>query len=479
MLIEKKEHPEKVLQFGTGNFLRAFADWMIDTMNKQNLFNGSIVIVQSTNNGTANVINEQDGLYTCVLQGISNGKATQEFGVVQSVSRALNIYNEYDEYLLLARSVDLRFIISNTTEAGIIFNENDLLNDQSNNSFPAKLTTFLYHRFLAFNGDKDKGLVIIPCELITQNGDKIKEIVLKYAQIWNLDKDFREWILQANTFCNSLVDRIVPGFPKDQIDEIQEKLGYQDQLIVVGEPYHLWAIEGPEWLKREFPAEQAGLNVKIVKDLEPYRESKVRILNGAHTAMTSVAYLCGIDTVREAVLDRDIKKFLDQLMFKEIIPILHLPKEELNKFADEVLNRFSNPYIHHYLLSISLNAMSKFKARNLTSLLDYVDQFNEIPRALSFSLSAWISFYKGRRFEKSIELVDDEWVLEFFKQQWNRYEGEEMNLRELVVQVLANEQLWDCDLNRIPELTDYVANFLNIIEREGMKVAVQALLLNG
>ncbi|WP_174727494.1 tagaturonate reductase [Mesobacillus harenae] len=471
-----KTYPEKVLQFGTGNFLRGFTDWIIDRMNKEADFNGSVVIVQSTKNGKVDKINDQDGLYTLFLQGIVDGSPVKEHQVINSVSRGLNAYSQFDEYLALAASPDLRFVVSNTTEAGIAFDESDRLDDRPQKSFIGKLTAFLYQRYSAFKGDKSKGLIIIPCELIDQNGQKMKEVILQYVKLWELEEAFADWILESNTFCNTLVDRIVPGYPRDTIDQKTQELGYQDDLLVVGEQYHLWAIEGPEWLKEEFPAEKIGLNVKVVDDITPYRTSKVRILNGAHTAMTPVAYLFGIDTVSEAVTTPDTKQFIEELIAAEVIPVLDMPKDELKLFAKDVIDRFANPFIHHYFTSIALNAMTKFKTRNLPTLLEYVDQYGEAPKKIAFSLSAWIVFYKGKRGEENIELVDDEHILQFFKGQWDQYDGTEAGLQKIAAAVLGYMKLWDQDLNSIPLLAELVSEYLIKIEKLGMKQAIKDVL---
>ncbi|MFL6555426.1 MAG: tagaturonate reductase, partial [Bacillus sp. (in: firmicutes)] len=294
-------YPEKVLQFGEGNFLRAFVDWQIDVMNKKANFNGSVVVVQPRGFEKVEKLNEQDGLYTLYLQGMKEGKAVKEHTTITSISRGLNLFTQYDQYLALASNPDLRFIFSNTTEAGIAFDENDRLEDRPQKSFPGKLTAFLYQRYNAFQGDRDKGFIIIPCELIDQSGEKLKQIILKYAERWHLGEGFANWIEEGNTFCSSLVDRIVPGYPRDSIEEITEELGYKDNLVVVGEQYHQWVIEGPQSIREEFPAHLAGLNTLVVDDLTPYRTRKVCILNGAHTSMTPVSYLYGQDTVAEAV----------------------------------------------------------------------------------------------------------------------------------------------------------------------------------
>lgn len=470
---DNQTYPEKVIQFGTGNFLRAFTDWMIDRMNRQTDFAGSIVIIQSTKNGTVDVINEQNGLYTLYLQGMVDGQPLRKYEVISSISRGLNIHNQYNEYLSLAESPALRFVVSNTTEAGIYFDERDQLDDSPQNSFVGKLTAFLYYRFTFFKGDKSKGLIIIPCELIEKNGEKVKQFILEYARVWKLEEAFIEWLHEANWFCNSLVDRIVPGYPKDTIEEVSAELGYEDQLVVVAEQYHLWAIEGPDWLKNEFPAEQAGLNVRIVKDITPFRTSKVRILNGVHTAMTPVAYLYGLDTVGEAIANADTRAFVEELIEKEIIPTIELPKEELISFAKAVMDRFANPYIQHYLTSIALNAISKYKTRNLPALIAYVEKFDKLPARMVFSLSAWIQYYRGYRNGEMIHLVDDEQVLQLLKQCWAEYDGSESGVRNIAATILSAESLWERDLTAIPGLTIAVAENLMNIEKFGMKEAIK------
>ncbi|OAS82064.1 MULTISPECIES: tagaturonate reductase [Metabacillus] len=468
-------YPEKVLQFGTGNFLRAFTDWQIHEMNKQNLFNGCVVVVQSTSNGTVDTINEQDGLYTLYLQGIKDQKPVSEHEVISSVSRGINLVNNYGEYLAMAKNPELRFIISNTTEAGITFQVEDQLHDRPQKSFPGKLTAFLYERFQVFKGDPSKGFIIFPCELIEENGKELKRIVLQYAHTWNLETEFIDWVVDANTFCNTLVDRIVPGFPKDTIKEKTEELGYIDKLVVVGEQFHLFVIEGPEFVKDEFPAEKAGLNVHVVDDLSSYRLKKVKILNGAHTLMTPVAYLYGLNTVSEAVTTDIMKEYVEDTILNEILPTLSFSKEELTQFTEDVLNRFKNPFIHHYLSSIALNSISKFKARILPTLLDFVDQFGKLPKGIVFSLSALIYFYKGKRGTEEIDLVDDEVTLTLFKELWSNCDESEMKIGDLVSNILADERLWGLNLNEIPNLTESVTRNVVTIAELGMTEALKQL----
>lgn len=475
-LKEYQKYPERVLQFGEGNFLRAFVDWQIDKMNKEANFNGGVVVVQPIEKGLVDRLNEQDGLYTLYLQGIKDGKALKEHSIINSVSRGVNPYTNYDQFMEIAENPELRFIISNTTEAGIAFNENDKLEDKPQKSYPGKLTAFLYNRFKKFNGDKSKGFIIIPCELIDRNGEKLKSLVLKYTKLWNLEDEFVEWLNNANTFCCSLVDRIVPGYPRDNIDEVTKELGYEDGLVDVGEQFHLWVIEGPNWIKKELPTDKAGLNVKFVEDMTPYRTRKVRILNGSHTSLVPVAYLYGLDIVSESVEHEVIGKFLNGVIYDEIIPTLDLPEDELKYFAGAVLERFMNPFVKHYLMSIALNSMSKFETRDLPSLLEYKKRHGKLPQKLVFSLAALIEFYKGKRGNEDIKLSDNQDVLEIYKLLWSNYDGTENGLRKIVTSVLGYEKNWKIDLNKIEGLTDLVVKYLSSIEKVGIKEAIKEVI---
>ncbi|MEW9938463.1 tagaturonate reductase [Clostridium butyricum] len=471
-----KSYPVKVIQFGEGNFLRAFVDWQIDKMNKEADFNGSVAVVQPLEGGLIHMLNEQDCLYTLYLQGIQNGKATKTHTVIDCIDRAVDPYKDYNKYLELAEIPSVRFIISNTTEAGIVFENDDKLEGGCQNGYPSKLTALLYHRFKTFNGALDKGLNIIPCELIDRNGEKLKEIVLKYAEIWNLGDEFITWINTANTFFCSLVDRIVPGYPRDTIEEVRTELGYDDNLVDVGEVFHLWVIEGPQCLKEELPIEKAGLNVKIVDDMTPYRTRKVRILNGPHTAMVPVAYLYGLDTVGETVDHEIMGQYVRELIFDEIVPTLDLLHDELVQFGNDIIERFQNPYVKHYLMSIALNSMSKYKTRDLPSLTEYLKRKGELPRKLVFSLAALIEFYKGKRGNEDIKLADDEHILELYKNLWSECDGSESGLKTLVTKVLAYDRNWGMDLNEIEGLTQAVTDNLILIEKVGMKEAVKSVL---
>ena len=446
------ERPIKVLQFGEGNFLRGFVNWIIDVMNEKTDFNGNVRIIQPLSMGLAPMIEKQDGLYHVLLEGIFRGETVQDSRMITSVSGAMNPFNDYSEYLALADNTDLKFVISNTTEAGIVFDDNDMDQTTLPITFPGKLTALLYRRYETFQGKKDAGLVIIPCELIEKNGEQLESCVLKYAKLWDLPHEFSQWIIQANSFCNTLVDRIVPGFPKDNIREIQEKLGFEDNLVVMAEPFHLWVIEGPENLKEIFPAEKAGLEVKFVKDLTPYRTRKVRILNGAHTALVPVAYLEGLRTVRESLEDADVGKFIEDTIYSEIIPTLDLAEDELKQFAADVLDRFRNPFIHHELASIALNSVSKFKVRVLPSLLAYKKVKGEWPDNLTYSFASLIMFYNP---EVGCPTNDEEAYCKFFEQVWSAG-----SLEAVVEQTLNQTNFWGEDLTLHPGLVDKVTEQL-------------------
>ena len=303
-------YPEKVIQFGEGNFLRAFVDWIIWNTNQKTDFNAGVVVVQPIKKGMVDVLNSQDGLYHVNLQGIDKGEAVDSIQMIDVVSRGLDPYADFDGYMALAENPDIRFVISNTTEAGIAFDPDCRLEDKPASSYPGKLTQLLYHRYEHFKGDPSKGLIILPCELIFLNGKELKKCIQQYIGLWNLDEDFKTWFEQACGVYCTLVDRIVPGYPKDTIDQIHERIGFKDNLVVKGEIFHLWVIEAPESVAEEFPADKAGLNVLFVPSEAPYHERKVTLLNGPHTVLSPVGYLSGLDTVRECVEDPEIGKYV-------------------------------------------------------------------------------------------------------------------------------------------------------------------------
>jgi tagaturonate reductase len=479
--------PERVIQFGEGNFLRAFVDWMINKLNGQGLFKGKVVIVQPIEQGLVDVLNEQDGLYTLYLRGLQKCKKVESKEIITSVSRGINPYKDYDEFLKCAHNPDLRYMVSNTTEAGIAYLKEPMPQGKCPTSFPAKVTAFLYERYQHFDGDTSKGMMILPCELINNNGTKLNEIIQQYIEDWNLGDGFRKWLADSCKFYNTLVDRIVTGYPREEIDDITKYLGYEDKLVDTGEIFHLWVIEGDQSLKEELPFHKVGLNVIWTDNQQPYRERKVRILNGAHTMTVPAAYLYGFDTVRECVEDPVTGGFMKKGIFEEVIPVVDLPEEEKKEFAEDVLERFANPFIRHMLLSITLNSVSKFKVRVLPSMLDYYKQKDEIPSALSFSLAALIAFYRGTRMEdgkligqrdmensesNTYHIQDDLPVLEFFAQAWKEYDASQ-NTAELVRKVLSNQDFWEMDLTSIPGLEKLVVDYLNSIINSGIRKAIQ------
>ncbi|MEM6830315.1 MAG: tagaturonate reductase [Bacteroidota bacterium] len=384
-------YPTKVIQFGEGNFLRAFADWCIDAMNANIGFDAGVAIVQPIERGMTNMLNDQDNLYHHLIRGLKNGKEVKENRLISCINEAIDPFKDAAAYFKHAHSEDLKLIISNTTEAGIQFDDTDLPEvDQLAKTFPGKLTQLLKKRFDHFEGSAASGLVFIPCELIEKNGEALKKAILDYADLWSLGDAFKSWITTHNFFANTLVDRIVPGFPKDEIDEIRSELGYDDQLVVSSEVFHLWVIEGPKEVQDAFPADQAGLNVKFVADLAPYRTRKVRILNGAHTCMVPVGLLAGIPTVRESVEDKNVGAFIQAAIAEEIATTIALPQNELNAFSNEVIERFKNPFIRHELKSISLNSISKFKVRVLPTIKDFFEKNETLPKRLIFSFACLI-----------------------------------------------------------------------------------------
>ncbi|WP_439488679.1 tagaturonate reductase [Algoriphagus sp.] len=450
--ITSSNRPVKILQFGNGNFLRGFTDWMIEKANQANVFDGDIHIVQVHSKSGNNPMKDQDCLFHVIEQGLKKGELVQESTLVTSVSGITNVFEEYEDYLKLGENPDLRFVISNTTEAGITFDPKDSSSDSISNTFPGKLTALLYHRYKTFQGDPSKGLIFLPCELIEANGAALKDCIQKYISYWKLPAGFSEWIDWSNTFCNTLVDRIVPGFPKESIEEVQEKIGYKDDMAVMVEPYHFWAIEGADVVKQEFPLDKAGLNVKFVENLSPFRTQKVRILNGGHTAMVPYAYLKGLRTVREAVENPEIGTFLKEAIYDEIIPTLDMPQAELEQFAKDVLERFANPFIVHELKSIALNSISKFKVRVLPSLLAYNELKNEWPEKLILSFAALLVFYKGDYKGVETPVNDNTDIMDEFKAAWALG-----STNETVEKLLSERSYWGEDLRSYQGLTEAVS----------------------
>jgi tagaturonate reductase len=467
-----KTYPERIIQFGEGNFLRAFIDWMVYNMNQKANFNSSVVVVQPLPTGMIDMLNEQDGLYHVNLQGLDKGNTVNSIELIDVISRSLNPYSQFDEYLKLAEQPEMRFVVSNTTEAGIAFDPSCKLDDAPANSYPGKLTQLLYHRFKTFNGAADKGLIIFPCELIFHNGTELKKTIQQYIELWNLGEGFKNWFETACGVYSTLVDRIVPGYPRATIAEILEKIQLEDKLVVQAEIFHLFVIEAPKSVEAEFPASKAGLNVLFVPDEKPYHERKVTLLNGPHTVLAPVGYLAGLNIVKECLRDEVMSKFVYMIMYKELIETLDLPKSELKKFADDVVERFNNPFVHHLLTSIMLNSFPKFKTRDLPGLKKYLERKGELPSGIVLGLAAIITYYKGgKRGSNDIVPNDDKAIIDLLKVLWS------LNDVEMVARgVLAADFIWDENLNNIPGLTEKLTFYLRLIQEFGMKEAVRSIV---
>jgi len=471
--------PVKVLQFGEGNFLRGFVDYMIDVANEAGVFNGNVVIVKPIAYGNLDAFHNQECQYTLSLRGKENGETKVINRVITSVSDAVAAIEEYDKYASYAKSETLRFIVSNTTEAGIVYDETDSFEAKPPKTFPGKLTKLLYERYQHFNGDKDKGLIIIPCELIENNGGNLKRCVLQFASLWKLEAEFISWLKDACIFCSTLVDRIVTGYPKDEAKEICSELGYEDALLDTGEIFALWVIESEKDFSKEFPLNKAGLPVVFTDNQKPYRERKVRILNGAHTSFVLASFLAGNEYVLESMQDTDIKDFMTKTVFDEIIPTLSLPKDELISFANSVIERFENPYIKHALLSISLNSVSKWKSRCLPSFQGYVNKFEKLPVHLSFSLAALMSFYRstelvdnaliGHKEDQTYKIMDDTFVLEFFAK------ASKLPTKDFVMTYLSTDKFFGEDMTKYKGLVELVTRYIEEIETIGMRAALKRL----
>ena len=478
-----KDAPEKVLQFGEGNFLRAFVDYWFDMSNEKVGWNGKCVLVQPIAPGLSKMINAQQGLYTLYLRGRQNGEKVDAKRVISSVSRCLNPYEkaDYDAVMQVAVSDDLEYIVSNTTEAGIVYDPACQQNDCPPSSFPAKLTQVLYTRYKAGK----KGIIMLSCELIDNNGKELLKCVNQYIDQWGLEDGFKKWVNEDCTFCSTLVDRIVPGRVRDpeEVARLEAENGYHDDLIDVGEVFGVWNIEGPAWLADKLPFKAAGLNCPVVPDVTPYKKRKVRILNGAHTGFVLGAYLAGFDIVRDCMHDDTIRGYMNKMLLEEVVPILPLDQEDCKQFAAAVEDRFNNPFVNHELMSISLNSTSKWRARNMPSFLEYVEKNGKLPTCLTMSFAAYIAFYsndvqgltdKGlvckRPAGNEYTISDDRWVLEFYNQHKND------DPATLVHAVMTNEQMWGQDLTQVEGFEAATVKNLELIRKEGAKAAYASCL---
>ena len=473
--------PEKVMQFGEGNFLRAFVDDFFDIANEKAGFNGKVVLVQPIAQGLTELINKQEGLYTLYLRGSEKGVRVDDKRVISAVSRCINPYGDWDKVLEFARSADLEIIVSNTTEAGIVHDTESTFDQIPPVSFPAKLTRVLYERFTA----GQKGIVMLSCELIDNNGKELLKCVNQYIDDWKLSDGFRRWVNEENVFCSTLVDRIVPGRIRDpkEVEALAAANGYEDPLTDVGEVFGIWVIEGPDGLEDSLPFKKAGVPVIVVPDVTPYKKRKVRILNGAHTGFVLGAYLAGYDIVRDCMHDDTVRGYMNKMLYDEVIPTLPLDRKDLEEFAWAVQDRFNNPFVNHELMSISLNSTSKWRARNMPTFLDYVKAKNELPACLTTSFAAYIAFYtseiqeltdkglvcrrpKGNEYTVS----DDRWALEFY---WaHRNDSPE----DLVHAVMTNTEMWGRDLTEVAGFEAAVVRTLKQIRAEGALAAFKACL---
>lgn len=472
--------PEKVLQFGEGNFLRAFVDYWFDLANEKADWNGKCVLVQPIGGGLAKMINEQEGLYTLYLRGSQNGQKVDDKRVISSVSRCLNPYEAEDfaKMMDVAASDDLEIIVSNTTEAGIVYDAACELEDVPCSSFPGKLTQVLYHRYQAGK----KGIIMLACELIDNNGKELLKCVNQYIDQWNLEDGFRRYVNEECTFCGSLVDRIVPGRIRDpkEVAELEQKHGYADPLLDVGEVFGLWVIEGDPKLNDVLPFRKAGLEerVFVTPDMTPYKKRKVRILNGAHTGFVLGAYLAGFDIVRECMNDKTVLGYMNKMLLEEVVPILPLDQEDCKNFAAAVQDRFNNPFVNHELMSISLNSTSKWRARNMPSFLEYVEAKGKLPTCLTMSFAAYIAFFSNdiqeltdaglvcrRPKGNTYTCSDDRWALEFY------YAHKDASVEALVHDVMTNEQMWGRDLTAIEGFEAATVANLKLIREQGALAA--------
>lgn len=478
--------PEKVVQFGTGGFLRAFADFFIDEANRAGVFNGRVVMVGSTGSGRVKAINEQGGLYTLRIQGLDKGEIIDRYHIVGAVSRALSAADDWDNVLACARNPEIELVISNTTEVGISYDPDDTLSGAAPNSFPGKLTAFLYERAKTFSFDEGKGLVVLPCELIEGNGAALREIVMLLADNWKLPSEFIRWIEEAVTFCNTLVDRIVPGTPSGAaMEDIQSQLRYEDALLTTAEVYRLWPVEAPGAVHDRLGFAAADPAIILTDDVTPFRERKIRILNGAHTASVALAFLCGEETVLSMMRNPQTAAFVRAIMMEEIVPSLHV--EGGRAFAEDVLDRFGNPFLRHRLIDITLQSTSKWRLRLLPTIRRYHKKKATIPDRIALGFAAYIVFMRGVENREGVvygerngvpyQIKDDQ--AGWFMEAWQEAElSKESSVHALVKKVCSNEDFWGAELKQMPAFVEKVAALTWQILSKGAEFTLSSLLKN-
>lgn len=470
--VNKPELPIKILQFGTGNFLRAFVDWMIDKSNKAGVTNHGIAIVQSTarNNEVQKLFEKQDYMFHVYLEGIKDKQPIKEISLVESVVTMVNAAKEYIKYQELFLSEDLEIIVSNTTEAGIRYEEGDDIFAEPPVSFPAKITALLYQRYKKYNGANDKGLLVVCTELIEDNGSTLKKYVLQHASHFKLEADFINWVNTACSFYDTLVDRIVPGFPKESIDEIKQEIGFNDDLVVKGEFFHVWAIGGDSRIKEKLSLDKVGLNVVFMDDITDFRAKKVRVLNGAHTAMVPVALQLGCETVMDAFNTPEVEKYINLMVEKEVLPVIAGDKNELKGFASTILERFYNPFLKHYLKDISLNSIAKWEARDYPTILDNYAKLNKEAKLAIFSFSALLVLYSGQS-EVQFTPTDTPEFVDFIQSTFHRN-----GIETWVDGIINHKTMWNVDMSAIPFFATEVANGVELILEKGMLTALEVIL---
>lgn len=472
------DSPIKVLQIGEGNFLRGFVDWMLHECRKQGLYDGAVAVTQPRPGGKPKIeaLAKQDGLYTLVIRGLENGERVERTEVIQVFSQAFDPYSDWDAFLELAKSENLQVVVSNTTEAGLAYRPEALVEGQPIQSYPGKLTQLLYRRYTFFAGAPNRGLICLPCELLERNGDELRDCVLRYSDDWGYPEAFKQWVRDHNRFLNSLVDRIVTGYPdEEQAEAWFGEWGYSDPMLTTAEPYHFWAIEAEPELERLLPLQAAGLNVHWVDDLKPYQLRKVRILNGAHTLMTPIGLLYEVEQVREAMEHPELGKLVRHTVEKEIIPALPMDAEELAAYASAVYERFLNPFIRHRLSDIAMNSLSKFRVRLLPSLLHYADSGKPLPEGLLRGMAGLIRYYKVKRTDEGFAgktlkggtfiVRDDAGLLESIADVWERGQAEGLPLEEIVGQLLALDSVWGRNLAaELPQLASALRSIIADME---------------
>ncbi len=464
-------HPVRIIQFGGGRFLRGFFDWMVEMLNRRTDFDAGVVVVRPTDRGPYQELLAQEGLFHVVLRGIQDGRSVDEATLVRCVAGAVQPYEAYQAFLALATAPQVRFVVSNTTETGIAFHPEPFPVDRPPETFPGKLTALLYRRFQHVDGAEEGGWIILPCELIEDNGVRLREAVLRYAAHWDLPPAFAVWVEEACLFCNTLVDRIVTGFPREDADTLLDRIGFDDRLLTVAEPYHLWAIQGPPRLNEIFPAREAGLEVHVTADITPFRERKVRLLNGAHTAMTPLGLLAGVETVGQVVADPVLGPTIWTLMEAEIIPSMDLPAEELRRYARQVWDRFRNPFLHHRLADIALYSVAKWRVRLLPTLLGYISRQGRLPRRTVLALAGLIRFYRGEWQGRPLPVQDEPEPVARIQAAWHQAETPGAVSR----QVLGDGVLWGQDLTQVPGLVEAVGRYLDLLESHGVRDTVRML----